>query len=154
MDVTTIVSSAVISVLSSSVLAGLIAALVSLRTTERGIKIENVTKERAKWREKVRDRALELHRAATAGNKVRIAELHLEFSLILNPNDCEDRKILSAIARVAVQANDETLKEIAVRLGLLLKHDWERAKREAEPAWWRGREPERTSYEEWESSHR
>ncbi|MDL2195310.1 hypothetical protein [Shewanella algae] len=38
-------------VLSSGVVAGLIAGLVSLRTSERQIAIENITKQREIWRD-------------------------------------------------------------------------------------------------------
>jgi hypothetical protein len=141
-------------VLVSTVLAGLVAALVSLRTSERAIKIENVTKERAKWREKVREKALDLHRACVKSDRERVSELHLEFSLILNPDDPEDREILLVLDAVAESAPDSTkLKELGVRLALLLKHDWERAKIEAEPFWWRllrwRFQARRISYDEW-----
>ncbi len=39
---------------SSAVLSAMVAALVTLRSSERKIEIENVTQERAKWRDKIR----------------------------------------------------------------------------------------------------
>ncbi|MBI4190945.1 MAG: hypothetical protein HY525_10460 [Betaproteobacteria bacterium] len=154
MDFATIISSAVIAVLGSSVVAGLVAALVTLRTSERGIKIENITKERAKWREKVREKALEVHKAAQSGKKDRLLELYLEFSLILNPIDGEDHAILTVLETISTNpSSEEKLKEFVVRLALLLKHDWERAKLEAEPVWWRAcRKASRVSYAEWQRS--
>jgi len=41
-------------VLSSAVVAGLVAGLVTLRTSERKIAIENITQQRQLWREKIR----------------------------------------------------------------------------------------------------
>lgn len=41
-------------VLSSGVLAGLVAGLVTLRMSERKIAIENITQQRQIWREKIR----------------------------------------------------------------------------------------------------
>ncbi|NCB82546.1 MAG: hypothetical protein EOM38_09140 [Bacilli bacterium] len=50
-------------VLGSGVVAGLVAGLVTLRTTERKIAIENITKQRQLWREKIRAKALETSQA-------------------------------------------------------------------------------------------
>ena len=84
--------------LSSSVVGGLVAGFVALRSSERKIQIENVTQERAKWREKIRIKSVEVHQAAVAGNSEKLAELHLEFSLNLNPFHQEDKDILAVIA--------------------------------------------------------
>ena len=69
----------------SSLLGAAIGAAVSLRTNSRNIKIENITKERAKWRDNVRKKALKVHQAAVEKNATRLQELYLEFTLILNP---------------------------------------------------------------------
>lgn len=135
--------------LSSSVVGGLVAGFVALRSSERKIQIENVTQERAKWREKVRIKSLEVHRAAVAGNPERLSELSLEFAHNLNPLHQQDKDILAVIAALK---NRDTLyvklPEFKDRVALLLKHDWERAKHEAKPWFFRFRSPKRTSYEE------
>jgi hypothetical protein len=133
--------------LGSSVVVALVGGLVSLRTSERQIAIENVTKERTKWREKIRGLALEIHRAATSKNTDKLNELHLEFALALNPKDGEDEKILECIRLIPGETTDDVLKEFTKRVSLLLKHDWERAKWEAKPVWWRCcRAPRRKDY--------
>lgn len=120
----------VIAVASSSVVAGIVAGLVSLRTNSRNIKVANVTKERAKWRDKVRDRALEIHMAVSEGKD--LANLHSQMALILNPLDREDRAILRVIETLPAQDScGAMLKEFTERISLLLKHDWERAKWES-----------------------
>lgn len=120
----------VLAVASSSVVAGIVAGLVSLRTNARSIKIANVTSERTKWRDRVRDRALEVHKAISEGKD--LAELHLEMALILNPLDHEDRAILHLLEKpVAQESREATLKEFTERVSLLIKHDWERAKWES-----------------------
>lgn len=58
---------------------------MSLRIASRQIAIENVTKERTKWREKIREKALELQ--AAAGDAVKIDALHAQMALSLNPED-------------------------------------------------------------------
>ena len=133
--------------LSSSVVGGLVAGFVALRSGERKIQIENVTQERAKWREKIRIKSIEVHQAAVADNSAKLAELHLEFSLNLNPFHQEDKDILAVINALK---NRDTLdvkqSEFSDRVALLLKHDWERAKHEAKPWFFRWSPPERTSY--------
>lgn len=134
-------------ILSSSVIGGLVASLVSLRSSERRIQIENVTQERAKWREKIRLKSTEVHRAALDNNLQRLAELHLEFALNLNPFHQEDRDILKVIESMrARDTMDAKLSEFSCRIALLLKHDWDRAKHEAKPLLFRWHAPERTSY--------
>lgn len=120
----------VTAIASSSIVAGIIAGLVSLRTTTRNIKVANVTSERAKWRNKVRDQALNVHKAICEGKDV--SDLHLQVALILNPLDREDRAILRLIERPPPhESRDATLQEFTERVSLLLKHDWERAKWES-----------------------
>ena len=133
--------------LSSSVVGGLVAGFVALRNGERKIQIENVTQERAKWREKIRIKAVEVHQASVGNEPEKIAELQLEFSLNLNPFDPEDKEIIMIIAALKDRNTSEAkLGEFSVRIALLLKHDWERAKHEAKPWFFRRCPPERTPY--------
>lgn len=120
--------------LSSAVVSALVAALVTLRTSERKIQIENITQERAKWREKIRANAQLVHQAATAKELVKLSELRLVFQLLLNPNDDEDLGILRSITALqGVDRPELRLPEFSLRVAYLLKHDWERAKHEAKP---------------------
>ncbi|WP_404361603.1 hypothetical protein [Methylotuvimicrobium sp. KM1] len=136
--------------LSSSVVGGLVAGFVALRNSERKILIENVTKERAKWREKIRIKSNEVYKAAEADESAKLLELRLEFSLNLNPFDNEDNAILGAIVNLKVSENREIkLAEFSERVALLLKHDWERAKFEAKPWFFRCYPPKRTTFAEW-----
>jgi hypothetical protein len=119
-----------LAIASSSVIAAIVAGLVSLRTNARNIKVANVTGERTKWRDKVRDRALEVHKAISEGKD--LAELHSQLALILNPIDHEDREILRLIEKSpALESREATVKEFTQRVSLLIKHDWERAKWES-----------------------
>ncbi|WP_274642361.1 hypothetical protein [Pseudomonas serbica] len=128
--------------LSSAVVSALVGGFVSLRASERNIQIENITQERAKWREQIRVNALKVHRtvskAATPEVKTPLAELRLVFELLLNPLDPEDIAILKCIEGLSECTEPEKrLPEFSKRVAYLLKHDWERAKREASPWWWR-----------------
>jgi hypothetical protein len=129
----------------AAIVGVVIGAAVSLRTNARNIKIENITKERAKWRDNVRKKALKVHQAAVEKNVTRLQELHLEFTLILNPRDPEDRSILVLIQQLWSNSSESKLTELGERIALLLKHDWQRAKREAS-SWWHVWYIRRTTY--------
>jgi hypothetical protein len=104
---------------------------VLLWNNSRNVKVDNITKERAKWRDKVRDRSLDVQKATHTKNEAWLSELYLEFSLILNPWDDEDRAILNLICQLKDGPDEMLLSEFADRVSLLLKHDWDRAKWEA-----------------------
>lgn len=126
--------------LTSAVVAAFVGGYVSLVNSERKIQIENVTQERAKWREQIRINAIKVSQAASNTaievKKSFLIEQRLVFELLLNPHDPEDVAILKCIEEL-VNCNDpaKRLAEFSKRLAFLLKHDWERAKREAKP-WW------------------
>lgn len=120
--------------LSSAVVSALVAAFVTLWTSQRKIQIENITQERAKWREKIRTNAQLVHQAAMAKEEGELSELLLVFELLLNPRDDEDLRILESIDRLKrVEKPELRLPEFSKRVAYLLKHDWERAKHEAKP---------------------
>jgi hypothetical protein len=139
-------------VLGSGVIAGLVAGLVTLRTTERKIAIENITQQRQLWRDKIRNKAIEAIRAYEQNEGSRLRELYVEFQLILNPEDKNDNSILNTIWKMknGSKESDPSI-EFSEKLSLLLKHDWERAKREAKPMWFRWMPPKRTSYKDFKN---
>lgn len=133
--------------LTSAVVAALVAGLVTLRGAERKIQIENITQERAKWREKIRANALLVHQSASSKDNTKLAELKLVFALLLNPHDAEDEAILTSIdALQKVQDPERRLPEFTGRVTFLLKHDWERAKHKAKPWFARSTPPARKEY--------
>jgi hypothetical protein len=133
--------------LSSTVVAGLVAALVSLRTSERNIQVTNVTQERAKWRKSIREFADEILKAGEDKDGAKLKFLCAQLSLNLNPFDPEDKGIVEAASKLAAaDISESTIAEFVDRVALLLKHDWDRAKHEASPWFSQGREPDRVSY--------
>ncbi|MFQ6333689.1 hypothetical protein [Methylophilus sp. 3sh_L] len=135
--------------LSSTVVAALVAALVSLRTNERKILIENVTQERAKWRNAMRDLSDSLIKATRTKDFQSAGLCCAQLALNVSPFDAEDRALIQAAELLAtVEDKDAQVKEFTERMALLLKHDWERAKREARPWFFRGEEPRRAPYSE------
>jgi transcriptional regulator of nitric oxide reductase len=134
--------------LTSAVVAALVAGLVTLRSAERRIQIENITQERAKWREKIRANALLVQQAAATNEKAKLAELGIVFALLLNPHDSEDTMILQCIDDMKNALTPEPkMPEFSGRVAFLLKHDWERAKHEAKPWFYLlAKEPSRPVY--------
>lgn len=124
MDMTTLFSSIVV--------AGIVAGLVSLRTSERKIAIENITQQRQLWRDKIRKIALDISSAYAKNKSHKIKDYYIELQLLLNPNDSDDLAILDTVWSMIKEIESEELDiELAEKLSLLLKHDWERAKFEA-----------------------
>lgn len=134
--------------LSSAVVAGLVAGLVTLRTSERKIAIENITQQRQLWRERIRSLSQNIKKSYKAGNKDELNEFYIEMQLLLNPNDEDDKSILDTIWEM-IEEPGSTKKDIVLgeKLSLLLKHDWERAKLEAKPVWYRYKKIKRKSYD-------
>ena len=118
-------------ILTSSVVASVIAAFVSTWIGQRKISIENITQEQTKWREKIRKKSLEVHIAIINKEKVALEKLHAEFSLIVNPK--KDIDILNCIKLPEKGKEIDLSNEFISRVSLLLKHDWERVKKEAGP---------------------
>jgi HAMP domain-containing protein len=120
--------------LASAAFGAVFGAFVTLYNSERKIRIENVTQERAKWRDKIRSKATEISRAATGNDNAKLLELRRELSLHLNPFDPVDNDILDQIRHLVVPSADDIDTRIDAffkNVAYLLKHDWERAKREA-----------------------
>jgi len=68
--------------------------------------------------------------------------------LLLNPEDGDDKCILDTIWQMLEEPEAAKLHIVlAEKLSLLLKHDWERAKLEAKPVWYRFRKVKRVSYD-------
>lgn len=140
-------------------LGGLMTGLFAIYGSDRKIKIENVTAERAKWRETMRALSRDLVHAAqykSEGGNNLIGSIYEQFVLRLNPYDEEDEKLLKSVEKIIDKIEnpgnndnlDDLVSKFTKRVALLLKHDWERAKYEAAP-WWHLRvEPKRVKYDE------
>ena len=122
--------------LLSGVIAALVAAVVTLYKSGKAISIENITQERQKWRDKIRELAQKIVAAYRGHNTEELLSLHVEMHLLLNPMDKDDKSILCTIREMIEQPGTDDLHlELAEKLSLLLKHDWERAKQEVRPFW-------------------
>jgi hypothetical protein len=115
--------------ISSAVIAAIVSGIVAFLTAERRLASENVIQERAKWREDIRDLADQIYRTIVSGavDADQFGELRAKLALRLNPHDQDDQGILALI----VPGDSTRADEFNQRVALLLKHDWERARREA-----------------------
>ena len=118
-------------IFTSSVIAAIVAAIVVIWTTQRKIAIENITQERQKWREKIREKSLEVHDSLIEKDEKKLNRLRSEFEIILNPFDEEDKEILNLIKLPNDGDELKASQEFTGRVSYLLKHDWQRVKLEA-----------------------
>lgn len=122
----------IVTLFTSGFLAALIAAVVSFGNNERKISAQYITGERAKWRDKIRDKALDVFNAAKENNAAAIEKCYFEFSHLLHLGDMPDDQILENIKLLEKTPNDaERLDDFRIRISLLLKFEWDRAKEEA-----------------------
>ena len=99
---------------------------------------ENITKERAKWRDDVR---LLVQNAMNVESPECARELWAALALRMNPRldpDKDDRELVDLVRSLADPANrtDEVRARVLALAANILKHDWERAKWEAHGRWW------------------
>lgn len=132
--------------IGANMVAVSITAFVTWRIAAKRIFIENVTRERKRWREKVRERVLLVHDAMIKRNREDLDRYRNAFRVLLNPQDCEDRGIIRSIKLPQDGGELEQAEEFSERIALLLKHDWERAKREAKHFSFLRCKPKRKSY--------
>ncbi len=125
---------------------GVIAGLLTWIVSERRLQLQYITDQRAKWRGIIRKKSKLVYDALISKDNAKLSELKVELAILLNPYDCEDIGILDNIEitnDVQKQATD-----FIKRITLLLKHDWDRAKRETK---WYGfliEEPVRTKFDD------
>ena len=137
-------------VLASGVVAALVSGLVAIKNSERKILIENVTQERTKWREKIRTINDEVQNAFLEKDEKGIQILRSRLRLLLNPIDPMDCDIILDLKTLEEDgATQEKFDRFSIKLSLLLKHDWERVKREAVNSIFRQQDAVRLSYDEY-----
>lgn len=113
--------------------SAIIAVIVAYATAKAASYSKDVVEERQKWRERIRELAIEavqmIHAKETRSKEYQT--LLSEFHLRLNPDDINDKEIIETLEK-SIQKPDEILaKKILAQVSRLLKHDWERAKTEA-----------------------
>lgn len=117
--------------LSAALAGGWLTSWLALRKDERAIQIEQITKERAKWRDNMRSLAESIattwHEHSTEPDHARVAALRTGLAASISPKDEHDQAILAHFDHLFAGSSD-SLSVLMLRITLLLKHDWERVK--------------------------
>jgi hypothetical protein len=115
------------------VLGGWIGSFLSVRKDERAIQIEQITEERTRWREKIRQLCDNIVKDLSGQRNQSEGQINRsKLVTSLNPKDPDDNEIL--VHYDALYSGDGTnLALFTKRIALLLKHDWERVKYECTP---------------------
>lgn len=129
--------SSVFAGVSLAAVAGWLSSFLSLRKDERSVQIEQITKERTKWRDNMRKFSEEValtyfeNKAQPVPGKV--ASIHTKLATSINLKDDEDDKQLLAHFDNLFSGANTDLDGFVLRIALLLKHDWERVKWDCTP---------------------
>ena len=118
-------------VLGSSVFAAFLTQIFGKLKSDKQIRIENITKERKEWRDRLRVLLVDLTLAFDKKDRRAIRAIESELIIRLNPEDPNDIDILNMFPELYENWNEEKLRELSDRISYLLKHDWERVKIEA-----------------------
>lgn len=121
-----------------------IGALATYSLGQRNLTAQYVIAERKLWREKLR---CVLQQLLEHPGKDTAAKVSLVLHLNTNPFHQQDRQIVDLAAGICDPANqNQEFQELSIRMALLLKHDWERAKAETQPF---SSAPRRWTYDEY-----
>lgn len=126
----------VLSWLSAAFAGGWLTSWLALRKDERAVQVEQITKERAKWRDNMRSLAASIagtwHEHNAAPDHAKVAALRTRLATSINPKDEHDQAILAHFDQLFAGTSDN-LSVLIRRIALLLKHDWERVKWDCMP---------------------
>ncbi|WP_118795557.1 hypothetical protein [Haemophilus haemolyticus] len=121
----------------STLLIAIVTAIISFIKFNRDVKIEQITKERTKWREEIRRISKELvsldYSIKSANDILRVTQMKssllAELEMRLNPYDDFDIDILSYAQKdLSIRENRDIF---ILSISFLLKQDWEIVKNES-----------------------
>ncbi|WP_242096729.1 hypothetical protein [Sphingomonas sp. CROZ-RG-20F-R02-07] len=139
--------------MTATLLAGLLGGVIAAGITLAGVLItnrwrlaeENVIKQRAEWRGAVR---LLISEAVNIENEKDARRIWAEIALRMNPDEDpkkDDAELVALVRDLSREENrtDDRRERIVNLAAHILKHDWTRAKWEAQGWFWE-EEPEQT----------
>ncbi|HIF9116007.1 TPA: hypothetical protein ACX6O9_000584 [Photobacterium damselae] len=119
-------------ILGSGLFGSLVTVIFNRYDSDKKIIIENITKERQKWRESIRNLVLEVNEYCNNNDFKKINSIQAQFQVLINPYDNNDKKIIELLGEL--QKGDNTREVLPIfndSISKLLKHDWDRVKKEA-----------------------
>lgn len=117
-------------ILGSGIFGSLITLLFTRYDNDKSIIIQNVTQERQKWRKKIRALVVAINKNSLNGNWQKVAEARAQLQVLINPYDANDKDIINRLVSLEFCKDTSTLQEFNDSISRLLKHDWERVKKE------------------------
>lgn len=118
-------------ILGSGLFGSLVTIIFNRYDSDKKIIIENITKERQKWRESIRNLVLEVNEYCNNNDFKKINSIQAQFQVLINPYDNNDKKIIELLGELQKgDKNRELLLIFNDSISKLLKHDWDRVKKE------------------------
>ena len=117
--------------ISLTSITGWLASFFALRKDEKTVHIEQITKERSKWRDNMRKLTDEICVHFSTNHEQfspeKTSSLRARLATSLNPKCAQDNKILQQFEKLSAKNKDDIII-FEKQMSLLLKHDWERVK--------------------------
>lgn len=116
--------------LGSAAAASLVTALFTKSIADKNVRIQSITEERRKWRDKIRDIVAEVNAICLGEgpSSEKASVLEAELRVRLNPSDDDDNAIVKCLEDIIESKSTKRLAEFNKRTAIMLKHDWDRAK--------------------------
>lgn len=122
--------------ISITALTGWLGSFFALRKDERAVQVEQITRERTKWRDNMRRLTEEIVLTYFENMEVptlsKIAAHRSRLVTSLNPHCKHDNKLLEHFNSLFSLGKTD-IEVFTKRVALLLKHDWERVKWDCTP---------------------
>lgn len=118
-----------ITLLASSVVSAIISGIVTYMNNERNLKLKYVTEDRQKWRERMKKLFVQfIHPTNDQPRELTYTEIKFN----LNPKDDYDNGLLKIMEEIMADPQNKSLvKELELKVQVLFKSEWEKAKIEA-----------------------
>jgi len=114
-------------------IGGFITAFFAFKKDDKSNQLKHITEERKQWRVKIRELVVKFldEDSINPTNAKLLLSIRTEIAINLNPEDDEDNHILDLMDDyIKEKSNDKRIK-LSEAFAILLKHDWERVKKEA-----------------------
>jgi hypothetical protein len=115
-------------IVGSSVIAAIVTAYFTKLINDKKNIIENVVKERKKWRDRIREIVQETSDIFEHKSIADLNNIKSQLTVLLNPMDKSDIAILESLNKIKESWEINALEEFNDRVSYLLKHDWDRVK--------------------------
>lgn len=118
---------------SIAAIGGWLASFLALRKDERAVHVEQITKERTKWRQDMRlltQETVELFSNYTPPAHDKKQKLRAQLATSINPKCAYDKHLLTLFDQLVHKGS---MVDFTNAMSFLLKHDWERVKWECMP---------------------